>query len=90
MVAPLTESRQRKVSLLREAFNGILNLLLADNKQRDLINMSHFKDLSRKVKELERMAFFSKYEAEKYTINSENGPVSIMGGQENGEGMKLH
>jgi len=56
MVSTRTINRQRKVKLLRESSNGILDLLLMEHKQRDRVNMSYFKKLKKQVEEMKEMA----------------------------------
>jgi len=67
MVSTRTINRIKKVNLLKESLNGIIDLLLMDFKSRDVINMAEFKHLSSKVKEmLEQGKLFEK----KFTYNS--------------------
>ena len=56
MVSTRTINRQRKVEILRHTLNDIVKLLLLEHRQRDNINMRHFKELNAKVKDMLEMA----------------------------------
>jgi hypothetical protein len=89
MVAPLTENRRKKVELLREALNGIIDILLREHTARDSINMAKFKRLSSLVKEVREQAEIRKSKAENYTKNSEIGRDTPPTPEESVEGTKL-
>lgn len=52
MVSTRTINRNKKIDLLKETLNGIIDLLLMDKKSRDVINLSEFKQIALKVKEI--------------------------------------
>ena len=56
MVSTRTINRQRKVNLLRESFNGILDMLLMEHQCRDRVNMAQFKQLKKMVEEMKELA----------------------------------
>jgi len=52
MVSTRTQNRIKKLKLLKESLNGIVDLLLLQHQERDMINMAEFKRLLHKVKSM--------------------------------------
>lgn len=51
-INPLTQSRKRKIEILKIVLNDCIDLLLLKSKQRDHVHMSYFKKLLNSVKKL--------------------------------------
>jgi len=64
MTSIMTLNRIKKVTLLKQSLNGILDLLMMQHRARGLINMAEYKELLSKVEEMLEVA---KLAGKKYT-----------------------
>jgi len=52
MVSTRTESRLKKIELLKDALNLIIGLMLLEHKQRERIHIAEYKKTVKKLKEM--------------------------------------
>jgi deoxyadenosine/deoxycytidine kinase len=52
VISSRTQSRKRKVELLRESLNYILDLLQLYHQHREMIHISKYKEINRKLKDM--------------------------------------
>ena len=90
MVAPLTENRQRKLAMIKEAIDSLLMMSWMDTIDRDNIKMSDFKALISKVNDMKKAGEYRKLAKENNTKKYENMPAMPIDGQTHAEGSDLH
>lgn len=59
-ISSRTESRKRKLELLKESLNLIIELLLLNHKHREKIHIANYRSIVKKLKDMLKMAKTSK------------------------------
>jgi hypothetical protein len=90
MTSPLTENRKKKMSIIKECIDDLMELSWMDTIERDNVKMADFKALILKVKEMRKSAEMRKRAKENYTGNSEIMPLITIAPQRDAQGTELH
>lgn len=71
MTSSKTVNRSKKMQILKESLNGIVELLVMQQQERDMINMAHFKRLALIVNGMVELVKNSKLPSQNYTKDKE-------------------